>query len=365
MRLLHLADLHLDRAFGGLAFTGCDGSRRRTLLRNALEWAVDTAERERADALTIGGDLFELEHVTADTVAFITRQLGRLSCPVVIAAGNHDAAAAASPYRVAPWPANVVLCLEAKPTSVQLGEAVLVGIGYTGKDLDASVLDRLPPRADETRTRLLLVHGVDLDSVPTDFRWGGLGLRAADLDRHGFDHALLGHVHAGHAGARMSWPGTPVPLDPSETAGLHGAIWVDVREGEVTITPLASDLARFETISIDVTEIADSSELSTAVGAALEPLRASAALVTLRLWGRHGKSLLVDGPSLAAHWCDSVLGINVVDATVTEVDLQELAREPTARGTAISRLLNDGSASALWAAALVAEAFEGDLRVPA
>jgi DNA repair exonuclease SbcCD nuclease subunit len=364
MRLLHLADLHLDRAFGGLAFTGCDGSRRRALLRHALEWAVDTAEAEKADALTIAGDLFELEHVTADTVAFITRQLGRLSCPVVISSGNHDPASAASPYRVAPWPANVVLCLDGKPITVDLGGAVLVGLGYAGKDIDASVLDRLPGRGKEKRPRLLLVHGVDLDSTTTDFRWGGLGLRAADLDRHGFDHALMGHVHAGQAGSRMSWPGSPVPLDPGETAGLHGALWIDIQAGRVVSTPRDAGQARFETVSVDVTEMSDSSELGSAVGAALEPLLGSPALVTCRLWGRHGKSLKIEAAALGARWCDSVLGLNVVDATVTEVDLQELAREPTARGSAISRLLNDGSASALWAAQLVAESFEGDLRLP-
>lgn len=364
MRLLHLADLHLDRTFGGLAFTGCDGSRRRGLLRQALEWAVDTAEAEKAGALTIAGDLFELEHVTADTVAFMTRQFSRLSCPVVISSGNHDPAAAASPYRVAQWPANVVLCLEARPTTVDLGEAVLVGLGYTGKDMDVSVLDRLPARGREGRPRLLMVHGVDLDSISTDFRWGGLGLRAADLDRHGFDHALMGHVHGGRTGERLSWPGSPVPLDPGETAGVHGALWIDVADGKVTSTELPANLARFETVSVEVTEIADSSELATAVGSVLEPLLGSPSLVICRLWGRHDKSLAIDAPGLSTRWADSVLGLNVVDATVTEVDLQELAREPTARGAAVSRLLNDGSAAALWSAQLVAEAFEGDLRLP-
>ncbi|MEA2682004.1 MAG: repair protein SbcD/Mre11 [Chloroflexota bacterium] len=365
MRLLHLADLHLDRAFGGLAFAGCDGTRRRGLLRQALEWAVDAAEAEKAAALTIAGDLFELEHVTADTVAFMTRQFSRLTCPVVITSGNHDPAAAASPYRVAQWPANVVLCLEPRPVTVDLGDAVLIGLGYTGKDMDPSVLDRLPPRGKEKRPRLLMVHGVDLDGISTDFRWGGLGLRAADLDRLGFDHALMGHVHAGHTGERLSWPGSPVPLDPGETAGAHGALWIDVIDGRVTSTELKADIARFETVSVDVTEIADSSELATAVGRVLEPLLGSTALVTCRLWGRHDKSLAIDAPALGARWADSVLGLKVVDATVTEVDLQELAREPTARGAAIGRLLADGSAAALWSAQLVAEAFEGDLRLPA
>jgi exonuclease SbcD len=365
MRLLHIADLHLDRAFGGLAFTGCDGSRRRELLRKSLEWAVDTAEAGKADALTIGGDLFELEHVTADTVAFITRQLGRLSCPVVIASGNHDFSAAASPYRVAVWPANVILCLDPKPATVDLGEAVLIGLGYTGKDMGRSVLDRIPSRGDDPRARLLLVHGVDLDSAGDEFKWGGLSLRHGDLERTGIDHALLGHVHAGEVGDRSSWPGSPVPLDPGETRGLHGAVWVDVTANRVTATPLKSNLARFENVGIDVSELSDSSELSAAVGASLEPLLDTPSLVICRLFGRKSKSLDLKADALAGAWSDSVMGLTIMDATTEEIDLQELAAEPTARGAALARLLEDGSAQAMLAARLVAESFEGDLRIPA
>ena len=364
MRLLHLADLHLDRAFGGLAFAGCDGARRRGLLRGALEWAVDLAEAEKADGMVIAGDLFELEHVTADTIAFVSRQLGRLHCPVVICSGNHDPATAASPYRVAQWPPNVVLALEARPTVVDLREAVIVGLGYTGKDLPSSVLDRLPPRGDETRPRLLLVHGVDLDAAGPAFRWGGLGLRAADLDRLGFDHALMGHVHAGVSGERLSWPGTPVPLDPSEVTGLHGAMWVEVEGSKVTTRPVPAGLAHFQTVPVDVTEVADSSALSASVGAAVALLEATQALVTVRLFGRRQRTLSVDLEALSAQWCDAVLGLNLVDATAPEVDLAELAREPTARGAAIARLLEAGTEDSRWAAQLVAESFDGPVRVP-
>ena len=366
MRLLHLADLHLDRAFGGLAFTGCDGSRRRALLREALEWGVGLAESEKAAALVISGDLFELEHVTADTVAFITRQLGRLKCPVLVTSGNHDSASPASPYRVAGWPSNVSLALDSRATTVNLKEAVLVGLGYGGRDLSPSALERLPARGSDTRPRLLVVHGVDLDSVSSEFKWGGLGVRAADLDRLGFDHALLGHVHAGKSGERMSWPGSPVPLDPAETTGLHGALWVDIEDGKVTTTPVPANLAHFESLTLDVTDFTDSSELSAAVGAALSVVDGGkTALVSCRLTGRRARTLAVDAAAVAAQWSSSVLGLNVLDNSVTEIDLHELAREPTARGTAIGRLLEDGSAEALWAAHLLAEAFEADIRVPA
>jgi hypothetical protein len=54
----------------------------------------------------------------------------------------------------------------------------------------------------------------------------------------------------------------------------------------------------------------------------------------------------------------------VIDATAPELDLSQLAAEPNARGKAISRLLDDGSETAMKAARLIVESFEGEIKVP-
>lgn len=364
MRLLHIADLHLDRAFAGMTFVGCDGARRRNMLRRALEWAVDLALERKADVVTIGGDLFELEHVTADTAAFIQRQLSRLSCPVMVAAGNHDYAGPASPYRTQTWPANVKLAVAQALTRVDVADAVIWSLGYQGKDIDPRVISgfRVP---EDDRAQILVVHGVDLSVFSSDLSWGGLGLRPADVRAMGFDHALLGHVHAGQVGELMSWPGSPVPLDPSETSGNHGAIWLEVAPGVAAIEPIAADIAHFTSVDIDVGGIADSTELEARARHDLEELPgAQRALVTCRLHGRRSMGLAVDAANIAAAVTDVVLGIRVLDSSSPEIALDELAREPNARGRALARLLEDGSDSALRAARLVVEAFEAELRLP-
>ena len=70
-KLLHLADLHLDRAF---AATGCHAElarRRRTGLRDALRLAGETALTQGCGAVTIGGDLYEHERAGVDTARFL------------------------------------------------------------------------------------------------------------------------------------------------------------------------------------------------------------------------------------------------------------------------------------------------------
>jgi exonuclease SbcD len=364
LRLLHFADLHLDRAFGGQSYAGCDGAHRRTLLRSALEWLVDTAIERRADAVTIGGDLFENEHVTRDTAAFIARQLGRLECPVLLASGNHDYTRTTSPYRTTEWPPHVTLALAPTPTRVEIGEVVIWAAGYGGREMDHGVLKSFDVPRGDGRTHLLVIHGVDLSSLGTDLNWGGLGLRAEEIRAAGFEHALLGHIHQGAVGDLMSWPGSPVALDASEAPGSHGALWVEIDAGHVRVEALPAAILAYETVSLDVGEVSDSTELEDLMRQAMAPVAEANTLVTCRLWGSRSRSLEFSRPALEGALQDVARGVRVVDATVAEIDLRDLAHEPNARGAAISRLLADGSAPALWAATLVAEAFEGDIRVP-
>ena len=364
LRLLHFADLHLDRAFGGQSYSGCDGAQRRTRLRSALEWLVDVALEGNADVVTIGGDLFENEHVTRDTAAFIARQLGRLTCPVVLASGNHDYSSPTSPYRTTSWPPNVTLALAPAPTRVEVGDAVIWAAGYGGREMDHAVLQSFDVPRGDGRTHLLVIHGVDLSSLSADLNWGGLGLRAEEIRAAGFDHVLLGHIHQGAVGDLMSWPGSPVALDAAEAPGNHGALWVEVEGGRVRVEAVPANLVSYVTVSVDVSEVSDSTQLEAVMRQALEPISPTSTLVTCRLWGSRGHSLDFDPSALEAALQDLARGIRVVDATVAEVDLRDLAHEPNARGAAISRLLADGSAPALWAATLVAEAFESEIRVP-
>jgi len=60
MRLLHLADVHLDRPFVGMEIDAARARRRE--LRTTFEKCLALARKQDVQVITIGGDLWEDEH---------------------------------------------------------------------------------------------------------------------------------------------------------------------------------------------------------------------------------------------------------------------------------------------------------------
>src|SRR5580693_7690871 len=108
-RILHIADVHLETAFGG--HEPAFGAKRRAQLRVAFERALALARERGVDAVCIAGDLYEDRHASPDTAAYLRRCLGDLApIRVFLSPGNHDPCAAGSVYRqMQPLPENVVL----------------------------------------------------------------------------------------------------------------------------------------------------------------------------------------------------------------------------------------------------------------
>ena len=102
VRILHFADLHLDRSFAGLSVAPSEAAKRREELRAALRRIVDLAIELNVDALTAGGDLYEHDRAGADT-ATSSRANSSVSPQgrVFIAPGNHDPYIARQPLLAA------------------------------------------------------------------------------------------------------------------------------------------------------------------------------------------------------------------------------------------------------------------------
>jgi DNA repair exonuclease SbcCD nuclease subunit len=98
------------------------GSARRAALADAFERAVDLAIARKADALTIGGDLYEAERAGPQTARFLFAAFARFGKPVFIAPGNHDPNTARAIYARDDLPRNVHVFADASWSAVPLSD---------------------------------------------------------------------------------------------------------------------------------------------------------------------------------------------------------------------------------------------------
>jgi DNA repair exonuclease SbcCD nuclease subunit len=226
-KVLHLADVHLDRPFIGLSVP--DARERRNELRDALDRALVLAAERGVSAITVGGDLWEDEHVTPDTCKWVADRFARAGIPVVVIAGNHDPLRAGGPYSRVEWPENVHLFpADADVHEFRLGSLSLWGVSWGTVPLHARWLEsfRVP---EDGRSHVLMLHGTTGGAAFQDRAhcpFTGDAVRAA-----GFELCLAGHLHsAGMRDGIVLYPGSPEPLAWDET-GRHSVAVVELVPG--------------------------------------------------------------------------------------------------------------------------------------
>lgn len=95
-KFIHAADLHLDSPLLGLErYAGAPVAAIRSATRRAVENLVQLAIGQRVDFVLIAGDVYDGDWKDHHTGLFFVNQMSRLrsaGIPVVMIAGNHDAA---------------------------------------------------------------------------------------------------------------------------------------------------------------------------------------------------------------------------------------------------------------------------------
>src|SRR6476469_7493827 len=157
MRILHLADTHLDRVFGA-AEDRRDAARRRAGLRDALSRVLAAGRAEGVAAIVLAGDIYEHASVTADTVAFLAGELGRAAVPVLVTPGNHDPYVPGSAWQLHERPENVHVVSADRIEPFELdGGVVGWGAAFCGATAPAGVPDGFTAPSDG-RTHVLALH---------------------------------------------------------------------------------------------------------------------------------------------------------------------------------------------------------------
>lgn len=201
VRLLHIADVHLDTPFAGRSAAMRQRLRRATL--EALDRCVATALEEEVDALLIVGDLFDRAHLSFETERFLLarlRRLARYGIQVVYATGNHDPAEKTR-ARHLDWPETVTVIADASPVVVSItdraGETVgfVTGAGHaTAREAgDLSAALRPVPDTDLPQTALLHTQVLPAGAGGSHHAYAPSSLET--LRAAGFHYWALGHVH--------------------------------------------------------------------------------------------------------------------------------------------------------------------------
>jgi|FLYL01.1.fsa_nt_gi DNA repair exonuclease SbcCD nuclease subunit len=342
MRLLHFADLHLDRSFAGVGMATSEAGKRREELRAALRRIVDLALEKGVDAVTVGGDLYEHERITADTANFIADQFARLAPrPVLIAPGNHDPYLPESAYRRASWPDNVHIFRSPQWEGVRLGGVTVWGAAHTGPAVRDNLLAGL--RADSAEPAIALVHASDLSCVP-EGKAAHAPFRPDDVEQCGARLVLLGHYHElklRPAEAPLyAYPGSPEPLGFGEE-GPHYVLLIDAGPQAVRVEPVQVNEVWHETRRVDVTGMTNSDQVRQAIAALAGPDPPSRSVMRVVLTGLADPELDIDGAALISSCAQYFRYLDpIVDRTEAPLELDQLREEPTARG-AFVRLLEE------------------------
>jgi DNA repair exonuclease SbcCD nuclease subunit len=332
VKFLQVSDLHLGRPFGWLARER--RIERRADQRRAVETAVKQAIERGVDAILLPGDLFDLECVDADTLAYAVHDAFDVpGCPpVFIAPGNHDPYSETSHYwnpallraRGWAWPERVHVFTTAPWSSVPLpgredvrvwGRCFVANVTSMERPLDEAALAGARAaiaggNGHGPKLEVAVFHGSREGFCPP-----GQKITApfsdAEALRSPFDYLAVGHYHTpswldGEGSTRLAYAGAPIALDVSEV-GVHGACEVRITFGDgaprADIEFLELDRRRVHDLTADVQGATSVEQVERRITRALDQVGAGDQdIVTVRLTGRitRGVRYLAPGAELRA-----------------------------------------------------------------
>ena len=337
MRILHLADVHLDRPFVGLSLQG--SRQRRADVADAFARCLSAARERSVDLVTIGGDLWEDENVSPDTRASVAYQLGRLDIPVLLVAGNHDPYLRGGAYARTAWPSNVTVIDSSTPVEVPVSESVSIwSASWTERGLGTGFLRTLTVGGDG-RTHVLLMHGTARDSRFASDVEAYAPFDAAEVREAGFVGVLCGHIHAASTHDGVIYPGSPEPLNHAET-GRHCYALATVGDGRIEAELVDVNRRRYVAVNVDCFEAASSAEVETRVREQLEPGSDPSTILRVRLEGETTPDCSIDRGVLVAHLEQDFAAVTIEDVTESAMDLADLAGRKTADGMFVASMLD-------------------------
>jgi len=342
LRLIHTADVHLDACYADAGMSAGFGTRRRQGLREALARIVARAQAWPADALLIAGDLFDLERVSPDTVAFLRAQFDGLGpTPVFIAPGNRDPYVPGSPYASAAWPGNVMIFDQPTWTSriIKDRDLAVHGIAFDGPDGAVHSLgDLLTPRRAGW-TQVALAHGSERTHLPAG-RKSVAPFDVAQVQVEDLAYLALGHYHAAlevtDGPGTVAWYAGAPEGHGFDEAGPRHHLEVEILEDTVRVTPVVSSQVVYGALSIDCSSMTSGLEVVEAIRRAADGDACQVARVSLE--GVCASDLHLNTAALHDAVASAFEAVRIEDNTVASGDGGQMAQDYTCLGLFVRRI---------------------------
>jgi len=226
MKILHTADIHIQEA---------DDQRWQ-----ALATVLKRAETEKADIVTISGDLFDKNFSATQTRGKIRQLFSQHDLQVIIIPGNHDSQ---SFKQGLDFGQNVKIIYDLKKPII-IDNTAFYGMPFTPLNETELIeqLQEIGGQLDQTQTNILLFHGELLDQFFNSQDFGDEGdhrylpVHLSSFTDLAFDYVLAGHFHKSfhlhqltnqrlEQGGFFIYPGSPVSITKKETGPRQACLF--------------------------------------------------------------------------------------------------------------------------------------------
>ncbi|QUG76913.1 exonuclease subunit SbcD [Erwinia sp. E602] len=278
MRIIHTADWHLGQFF----YTKSRAAEHQAF----LDWLLEQAEEQQADAIIVAGDIFDTGSPPSYARELYNRFIVRLQptgCQLIVLGGNHDSVAMLNESR------ELLACLNTRVIAAAgddiAGQVLLLNqrdgqagallcaipflrprdilhsqSGQSGREKQLSLLEAIAGHYQQCWQEALARRealGVTLPIIATG-HLTTLGVTKSDAVRDIYigtldafpadafppaDYIALGHIHRAQRIANsehIRYSGSPIPLSFDELGKEKSVFLVDFSQGKLSsVTPLA------------------------------------------------------------------------------------------------------------------------------
>lgn len=241
MKLLHTADLHMDRAFEGLKkLPKLIARQLQHANQKMLENITEVALKNEVDAVIFAGDTFHQSRASIRTQSYFIhalKQLEQANIPVILIFGNHD-------YYLAErywfdFPGNVLLfnreTVDTHYFETKNQERIAVSsFSYEHSWVNEDKLIEFPEKERTVDIHIGVYHG---DTVRNNGLQNYAPFSFTRMKQKNYDYWALGHIHQPQivsAQPLIVYPGTPQGHTKKEVA-VQGVALVTIGNGHSTV----------------------------------------------------------------------------------------------------------------------------------